>query len=1120
MTVAESLELLARRLRAAGAAPDAEELADALWLARHVPGTATDPPRPSTTATTENPNNPNNPKNPKDPENTRSTENPKNAAQSPAGPPDGCPDAPPEASLALPEGGRLDGRRSPAPVDTSAEGGEEALGTGVPTRVPAASVLPDPLALQRALQPLNRFRPPSRPMTGALDEEATARRAADTGVVVPVASREPRREARLQLVMDLSSSTVVWADTFTELRQVCERSGAFREIRTQYVHEDGRGGLRVASSPDPTAPGSGPGLLRDPSGRRLTLVLSDCAGPLWRGGRMQRLLHDWASCAPLAVVQPLPQRMWRGTHLPAHSGVLERGDGPAGRLGFRSGRAPSPGPRALPVPVLALRPASLTNWVRLVCDATAQRLLASAAWVRSDHPPTAVRRLTEREISTSDRVHAFRRTASQDARQLAGYLATVPLALPVMQLVQRAMLPASGPEAMAEILLGGLMRRSDDVVEGGYEFIDEVRGELLRRLPGGEARLVLKHSSQYVERQYGRSARNFPALAATYLSGATTAGPVVEDGTDDRLLRAFARISSQVLARYGRVPAAPPGAGPQQLASRARELLDRYASQGTARDLDEGIGLLHRALAVERRQTEQHALRGRLAGALLERWRAAGTPDNLREAYETLPRRGKGDPAEVLTEGRILLHIAADLETAGTAAATLPAALGRDLGEPDARPRRLALLAYEAARRRLEELPSGAEPSLVTRGIELRARIAFQSAALVARVGAEALGADDESPRAWAARQFELAAGLATQHRLRDDRSAPRLFESRVLLALARHAATDGAGLRSDPARRDRAQRAAVLAEVGLREVLPLRAAEGAPAAELARVCLDTADAVALTRNAEQDPRARRRILDLLDQALRYAGEDEALRSECFDRLGAAYMTSYDLTDSADALESAIRCWRQAAGQLPLDAPGRPRLLHRLGGALLTAREWNDAVRVLRTAVDESPERDPELPRHRVELGNALLRRHRARGGLSDLHEAHWILGTAARETDDDLLAARAWQLRAAASAGLAGQSTQHSNWENAAEYLLRAAELYRARELPDQEARVRLERGDVLSRAAAPARAAEEYRTALRRYEEAGLPDDDGATRARAALRGLTPGAGTGTGEAQHGGS
>ncbi|MET8828272.1 SAV_2336 N-terminal domain-related protein [Streptomyces sp. NPDC004610] len=1080
MTAAASLESLARRLREAGFAPDAEELADALWLARHLPGTAATPPVPDPRPADPGPSDPPEPVRP-------------------------APATPDEASLAVPARAPGTDRRGPGPgpgpgAPASGAAGHTAAAV-VDARVPTASVLPDPLALQRALRPLARYRPPGALPTGtgsgAVDEEATAERAADTRLVVPVPALRRRREARLQLVLDVSSSTVVWLDTLTELRQVCERAGAFREVRVHYLHEGGAGQMRVSASPDPAAPAAGPGLLRDPGGRRLTLVLSDCAGPLWRAGRMQRELHAWASCAPLAVLQPLPQRMWRATHLPAFSGELRRREGPAAGLEFRSERA---GPRpagALPVPVLALRPASLGNWVRLVCDATAQRLTTSAAWVRPDHPAATRRPRAAHDLDARARVRAFRRTASQDARRLAEYLATVPLALPVMQVVQRSMLPASGPEAMAEVLLGGLLRRSDTVTRGGYEFIDGVREDLLRHLPGGEAQLVLKHSSQYVERHYGRSARNFPALAAAYLSGAAPATDTTETGADGQLLRAFARISSQVLARYGNAPTVSPGSS-GELAARADLLLDRYAGRGTARDLDEGIGLLRQALTAERRPPERHTLLGRLAAALLSRWRAAGTADNLREAYEVLPEPADGDAAGLLTEAQILLRIAADLETGGPAAATLPDSLAADLGAPGAPAVRLALLARLRAERRLADLPPDTEPALLDQALALRASAALAAATLIARAGPAALGPAGGEPYAEATRWFSRAAGLATQHRLRAERPAARLFEARALLALARHLA---AGADADPDTRDRALRTAESAEAAFRDTLPLLASGGTAAPELARAHLDAAEALALTREARTDAAVRRRAVAVLQQALDHAGGDDALRSLCFDRLGAAYLALHRLTGAPEDLEAAVWSWWQGAGALPLDDPSRPALLYRLGLALGAAREWNDAVRVLRMAVDEAPDDDPALSRHRVELGEALLHRHLDRGGLSDLHEADWILGTAARETDDDPLAARAWRLRAATARHRAEHTGARADLDDVTEHLLRAAELYRALGLPAAEARVRVERATSLTRAAAPARAAREYRDALRLYTEAGLDATPEATTARGLL-------------------
>jgi hypothetical protein len=313
-----ALTALVARLREAELKPTAEELADALWLSRHVPAAASRRPGPAPAGT---------------------------AGPQPA-------DRPAVDVTEQPVPSPLRAGAPPRPhVDlygpAQGEGAPGAVPAGGMRRVPvpAAAALPDALALQRSLRPLQRYRPPMRLMRRELDEVATADRAADTGLVVPVLRTARRREARLALVMDVSSSNIVWDKALDELRQVCERAGAFREVAVHHLSED-----------VPT-----PAQLGDPTGRQLTVVLSDCAGPMWRSGRMQRLLYTWASTAPVAVVQPLPQRMWRRTHLPARPGLLRRREGPAGRLEF----TPHHGglERGIPVPVLALRRSSFERAV-------------------------------------------------------------------------------------------------------------------------------------------------------------------------------------------------------------------------------------------------------------------------------------------------------------------------------------------------------------------------------------------------------------------------------------------------------------------------------------------------------------------------------------------------------------------------------------------------------------------------------------------------------------------------------------------------------------------------------------------------------------------------------------
>ncbi|WP_248001318.1 hypothetical protein [Streptomyces sp. RPA4-5] len=168
-----------------------------------------------------------------------------------------------------------------------------------------------------------------------------------------------------------------------------------------------------------------------------------------------------------------------------------------------------------------------------------------------------------------------------------------------------------------------------------YDFVPGVRDELLARLSAGEAALVLKHCSLYVERTFGRSARNFPAVAVAMLSGSGR-----EPETGQRAVpEPFARVSERVLRRFEpalRPPARRPYAtdGP---AAEGAALLERYEQDRAGRDLIEAVRLLRAA-------TERLPVAGTdLARALLHAWATWRQPDALEEA-ERAARAPNGPP--------------------------------------------------------------------------------------------------------------------------------------------------------------------------------------------------------------------------------------------------------------------------------------------------------------------------------------------------------------------------------------------------------------------------------------------------------------------------------------------
>ena len=324
----------------------------------------------------------------------------------------------------------------------------------------------------------------------------------------------------LTLVVDESASMVIWRQAITDFRALLEQFGAFRDLRTWRFNGD----LSAAEMRDLRGE-SGvsahrPRELLDPTGRRLILVVSDCIGAAWRSGAVARALEDWSGTSPIAVLQPLPERLWarcgqRFTPVRFHAsrpGVASR------RVTVQPrGAAWVQGQAGSAIPVLEMDPDVrwLAYWASLIAGSGWVPGIALHTGMMTDpdslaQPPAD----TADQLSALDRVLRFQATASPPAFLLAGYLAAAPLSLPVMQLVQSVMLPQSRPEHLAEIFLGDLLRsprRGADESETIYEFRDGVQSLLLAGLPRGDTLHVLDEVSRFLSPRMG-SPSNFPAI--------------------------------------------------------------------------------------------------------------------------------------------------------------------------------------------------------------------------------------------------------------------------------------------------------------------------------------------------------------------------------------------------------------------------------------------------------------------------------------------------------------------------------------------------------------------------------------------------------------------------------
>ncbi|MEV7580876.1 SAV_2336 N-terminal domain-related protein [Streptomyces erythrochromogenes] len=1087
---ASGVRELAALLRAAGLDPSVEELADALWLAGHIRG-----PGPALPGA-------------RDP--ARETD-PEDPAAEPVDPVRADADTEDPVRLYAPGAHPA----AEAGDGTPEESPEE---YGVPVRVPGAAALPRILDVQRALRALQRHRPPAPPTRLVIDEGATADASARAlGLLIPVLRPESRREATVRLVMDASPSMAVWQDMFEELRTVCERLGAFRDVQVHYLHRRPDGTAALGRGPAPGSALRSGDQLRDPTGRALTMVVSDCAGPLWREGAAQRLLHRWAACAPCMVVQPLPQRLWGRSWLPTERGTLARLEGAGQKLRFRPDRPAPPGrpTGGIAVPVLPPSPTALGAWARLVAGLGTGPVAAEVGRVRADHPaapvppPPAVR--PPREL-----VARFRSSAAPRAVQLAVYLSAAPLTLPVMRLVQRTMLPDSEPSDLAEVLLSGLLRRSGPGPGHWYAFVPGVQDVLLGPLGRDEAALVLKHCSEYVRAHFGAGVRNFPALAVAQLTGVapavTAAGP--EDGDrppEGRLPQAFAQVSAKVVRRYlpgmpqdGRPVREPPAVPPIARAGAVRAARDRLADADA--DGDAGARALHEAVAVLRRAAAAPAgpadppeeAETELASALLRLWAAERDPEVLAEAERSVT--GLRTAAAWAVRGRVLyeraLAAGPDPELLAAADREFAAAAASATADPELR--------RDCAVRRAETL-------IRLAGLREDAGALREARAALEPLAGPAPGGDPGPPDP-----------QAPPEPIPEPFPELQLALGRVLLALL-------------PRTPDPAERTALAEEAAARLTSVLAAAPAAPPAAragtgAAQVRVELADALRHLPARLEDAAGQ------LAAALEETGGDPELRVAALLCLARVHRERYARDADPAALEDAAEAYGRARRLVPRDGEAFRELLPEWGEVLLDRargaggrRFTGAAVRVLRESRAAVPQSDPGAAHRLMRLATGLRLRHAYERDAVDLREAEYLLELAVRNGRGPLERARAWRDHGDVQQEIHGHT-------RAADRLDRAAESYRlawraaleadregrddheGREEHDGRAgredtalrlaaRVQESRGAVLERLARPRAALEEYRSALQLWKRIGTDPDGRSDGLRARVRALEAG-------------
>ena len=421
--------------------------------------------------------------------------------------------------------------------------------------------------------------------------------------LIPTFRPAPERWFELVIVVDRSFSMAVWQETVAELIQILRGTGAFRKLHVwdmdptqeRLMLRGPRGQVIV------------PRQMNSSDGRRLALVVSDCSSEGWRSGLAWTIIREWARAVPIALVNPLPPKLWRRTGLDMPSVRVD----PPGVSGARNSALRYEAPFMLqttvdacevltPLPALAMTPYSLGRWARTLmridrrgCDAIVvpdQGLLDELEILGGDLDQGLARLGVEDTLPPGDAiVDGFLHVASPEAVRLAVLCAPYQqVGLPLLHLIREELVPEATASDEAEVILSGLFVISSD--QGGratLRFREGIRAELKNLLSAHDAWLLHDALSRRVDR-LAAARGGFLAVAQDphgNLVLPADAEPFAEASVDTlRLLgvmtSSFASVSQQALGRLVGNTESPTSSTGQALSEPPSAAMARHITSG------------------------------------------------------------------------------------------------------------------------------------------------------------------------------------------------------------------------------------------------------------------------------------------------------------------------------------------------------------------------------------------------------------------------------------------------------------------------------------------------------------------------------------------------------------
>jgi formylglycine-generating enzyme required for sulfatase activity len=538
-----------------GAELDPEAIADLVWLAVHQPATSWANSRPgSKRPPTDQPKN-TEPAQSATSDGQESNDSASGASTAPS--PSLSPAEEPERAAP-----RLEAQLLP---EASVPGSER-----LPVWVHDPLDLIDPQALFEAVLPL--MQPVAAEQAAGLDEPATLEHYVQWRQLIPVWQPDQQYRFTLTLILDQGFSMTVWQP---RLEHISERLGGFHGFKDVQLLNWYPGSARSQRDEEPAistqrlepalsaqrlgaTPSSGE------AADRLMVVISDCAGPQWWGatgagpGPAFAMLQRLGAAQPLVIWQVLPSWMWSRTALgKGEATTLRRSaDGavwPFQRAGREMRQLSAAADAQRPLPVFELTVKGLRAWSSLIGGSPFNEsfgfLLPAEPRVVLPDSEIAARQAQKEDQDPLMPLRRFQHLASLDARRLMARFAAAPvLTLPVMRLIQAALLGDTGTAALAEVLLSGLLRplnqnQASNPEALQFTFAEPIRAALLRQQSPNITLEVIEEVTDFIAAHW--STKGWGSFRA-FLKDPSIAAPPSQEQSQH-----FANLAADIIASLG-----------------------------------------------------------------------------------------------------------------------------------------------------------------------------------------------------------------------------------------------------------------------------------------------------------------------------------------------------------------------------------------------------------------------------------------------------------------------------------------------------------------------------------------------------------------------------------------